>query len=284
MGLTFDEQTNLLPTHSVDNHCHVIDPTSMTLSSGRYAPFDASLLKYEQHLCALGVDRGVLVTASIHGTNNEPMLEALRRSNRPLRGIAVVDESVKDADLENMHTLGVRGLRLQDQFKGGVSLASLHELSARVGPMGWHIEIWTDFTRHLDWLPKAIRSCRVPVVLDHMGYYSMESQYEKLATSIIINLAREGHLWVTLSGAHRLAPHIPPSDAGRHLAPRAKEFVEQIQHRTVWGSDWPHVAPPRRAPTVEELIAEVRYWANNDSTVLRRLTATNNAALYGFDE
>lgn len=271
-----------LPAAAIDNHCHVLDPSSPAVPGARYAPFDAPVGKYEDQLCALGINRGVLVTASTHGTNNQPLLNALQASAFALRGIAVVDRSISDEDLIALHDAGVRGLRLQDQFAGGVPLGALSELGDRIADLGWHLEVWTDLTAHLDWLPGAIERCAVPVVLDHLGYFPMESPQQAAATAVMIDLARDGHAWITVSGAYRLAPTLTPSEAGRHLAPRVNQLLTQVPDRLLWGSDWPHVAPPHGVPTVDELLTELDDWSHHDPALIKQLTVTNNAACYNF--
>ncbi|MEO6957325.1 MAG: amidohydrolase family protein [Antricoccus sp.] len=271
-----------LPANAIDNHCHVLDPTSRAVPGAQYAPFDAPVGKYEQQLRALGINRGVLVTASTHGTNNQPMLNALRESTSTLRGIAVVDRAISDDELIALHNAGVRGLRLQDQFVGGTPLDALGELGDRIVDLGWHLEVWTDLTAHLDWLPDAIQRCAVPVVLDHLGYFPMESPQQAAATGVMIDLARAGDAWITVSGAYRLSPVPAPSAAGRHLAPRVHQLLEQVPDRLLWGSDWPHVAPPHGVPTIDELLAELDEWCGHDPALIKQLTVTNNAACYNF--
>lgn len=272
----------VLPPGAIDNHCHVLDPDSFYLPDARYAPFDAPLAAYVQHLHSLGASRGVLVTASTHGTNNRPMLEALRNSTHKLRGIAVVDEAVSDPELIAMHDVGVRGLRLQDQFPGGASLHSLVALGRRIAPLGWHLELWTDFALHMDWLPAAIERCRVPVVLDHMGYFPMEHEKQVAATASMINLAREGHTWITLSGSYRLAPKMTPMAASQHVAPRVNQMLNQVPERLLWGSDWPHVAPPNDSPSVDNVLSEVEIWFSHDPALVEQVTVANNAACYDY--
>lgn len=272
----------MLPADAIDNHCHVLDPNSAAVPGAKYAPFNAPLSQYEEHLGALGINRGVLVTASAHGTNNKPMLDALRRSTNDLRGIAVADQAISEAVLIEMHETGVRGLRLQDQFAGGAPLEALEELGQRIAPLGWHLEIWTDLTTHMDWLPDAIRKCKATVVLDHMGYFPMEHEQQANATAHMINLARDDHAWITLSGSYRLAPALSPMAAAQRVAPRAHQLLQQVPDRLLWGSDWPHVAPPNGAPTVHNLLTETGTWFDRDEALIEQVTVTNNAACYDF--
>src|SRR3954451_8494225 len=117
--------TGIIPAGSVDVHAHVLDPSRRGVPGAAYAPFTASPADYLAHLAGLGVDHGVLVTASTHGTDNEPMVTALRLAEGKLRGVAVVDPSVSDAELSRLDEAGVRAVRVQDRFAGGTALQAI---------------------------------------------------------------------------------------------------------------------------------------------------------------
>lgn len=272
-----------LPAASVDVHSHILHGGASRVPGARYQPFDAPLPAYEAHLTDLGVSRGVIVTASTYGTDNAIMLDALRSSRLSLRGVAIVDpDTVTDQQLESMHTAGVRGLRLQDLFPGGTPLKHLHALGARVADLGWHLEIWTDFSKHLEWLPTAIRQSQVPVVIDHLGYYYGDTVQHRSATQALIELARERCIWVTLSGAYRIVPGYHAGRDALWLSRHVETLLEQVPSRLVWGSDWPHVASPCPPPTTSNLVAEVTRWCAHDVQLLERVLAANPAGCYGF--
>jgi 2-pyrone-4,6-dicarboxylate lactonase len=270
-----------MPADAVDVHAHVLDPARTGTPGAAYALFDASLGDYEQHLDRLGIQRGVLVTASVHGTDNEPVLDALSRSRKTLRGVAVVGADVTRDELERLHARGIRAIRLQDRFAGGTPLSALGTLGQKVHDLGWHIEIWTDFARHLSWLPHAIASCRVPVVLDHFGFLGAEVPDDHDAMRTVVTLAREQDTWVTLSGAYRLASDVPPAAAGETLLARVRYLAEAVPGHLLWGSDWPFVAPPREAPDAGDLRAELDLWLP-EPALRQRVLVTNPVKCYGF--
>ena len=59
---------------------------------------------------ALEIERGVVVQSTAHGTNHSILLDALRDQPN-YRGIAIVDDSVSDQEVQRMHDAGVRGAR-----------------------------------------------------------------------------------------------------------------------------------------------------------------------------
>lgn len=271
-----------LPAGAADVHAHVLDPAASTVPGAAYAPFAAGPDAHLAHLDGLGFARGVLVTASVHGTDNAPLLAALATAPDRLRGVAVVEEDVPDAELDRWHDAGVRAVRVQDLFPGGTPLRALPSLGPRLAERGWHVEIWTDLARHLDGdLPGAIRACPVPVVLDHMAGLAGERGPADPAVATAVALAREGHVWITLSGAYRLAPDRSPREASRALAGRVAHLLDAVPGRLLWGSDWPFVAAPNGAPTADDLHAELAAWLP-DPDLRRRVLVTNPARCYAF--
>jgi 2-pyrone-4,6-dicarboxylate lactonase len=63
-------------------------------------------------LRTIGCERAVLVQASVNGTDNSAIAAAIKSGTFTLRGVAVVSESVTDAELEDLHAAGFRGIRI----------------------------------------------------------------------------------------------------------------------------------------------------------------------------
>ncbi|HEY3687481.1 MAG TPA: amidohydrolase family protein [Streptosporangiaceae bacterium] len=270
-----------LPPAAVDTHCHVLDPSRGRVPGAAYDLFTATAADHQAHLAALGAGRGVLVTASAHGTDNEPVLRALGTRPEALRGVAVVAADVPDAELDRLHAHGFRALRLQDRMAGGAPLSALVPMSHRVARLGWHIEIWTDVRDHLSWLPAAVRESAVPVVFDHMGFLDADVPAGDPAVSLMVDLAAEDRAWITLSGSYRLAPALAPADAAKALRPRIARFLDAVPTRLLWGSDWPYVAPPRTPPSTDDLRAELDVWTT-DAHLRDLLLVRNPATCYAF--
>ena len=102
-----------LPSGATDCHAHVFGPITRYpyFQKRIYTPPDAPPSAYWRMLGALGVERAVLVQPSVYGTDNRAMLDAMAGERQRMRGVAVVEESVTDAELERMHETGVRGIR-----------------------------------------------------------------------------------------------------------------------------------------------------------------------------
>ena len=61
---------------------------------------------------ALGIERVVIVTPSVYGTDNSATLYGMKARGANARGIAVIDEKTPESDLDAMGQAGVRGIRL----------------------------------------------------------------------------------------------------------------------------------------------------------------------------
>src|SRR5271156_1332821 len=87
-----------LPPGACDSHAHVIGPPERFpyVASRSYTPPPALEAAYLAMHDALGIQRGVLVQVSVHGTDNRCMVESLRRHPNRLRGVAVVGPDVSD--------------------------------------------------------------------------------------------------------------------------------------------------------------------------------------------
>ncbi|KAL4957637.1 hypothetical protein BDW69DRAFT_180423 [Aspergillus filifer] len=173
----------LLPPGSFDTHVHVFDPTIAPYVPDRaYTPEDAplsNLLAFNASLSHQDPENTlVLIQPSPYKTDNTVLLKCLaelHRQNKRAYGIGVVDiHSITDAELESMHKLGVRGIRLNFQADGGnVDVARLgmvlHQAAERIRDLpGWMIQL---FVPGWVWdeLIESILTLPVTIVADHMG-------------------------------------------------------------------------------------------------------------------
>jgi len=102
-----------LPAGAVDAHCHVFGPGEEFpyAPERKYTPCDASKHQLYALRDHLGFSRNVVVQATCHGSDNRAMVDALVNSNGKARGIATIKRSISDAELQELHDSGVRGVR-----------------------------------------------------------------------------------------------------------------------------------------------------------------------------
>lgn len=259
-----------------------------------YRPPSVSVEDHTRHLATMGYEHGVLVQPSAYGTNDHRcLLASLRARPNQLRAVAAIQPGTSAEIIETMHAAGVRATRLQDGYAGGVPVEALSEVVEMVRPWGWHVEIWTDVRRHDTWLGDAIRRSPVPVMIDHLGYIPSDIPLDTPALKLIVELLRDGEVWVALSGLDRLLPAdvgtdptAPGFDAAwaRHeeaITERAQAFVQACPTQLIWGTDWPHVGlqlPHPDGPTVRE---RLNRWVP-DPRVRQQILVDNPVRCYDF--
>jgi predicted TIM-barrel fold metal-dependent hydrolase len=195
------------------------------------------------------------------------------------RGIAVVDDEVTDAELERMHALGVRGIRLNLLFKGGINLDTGLRLGHRIVPLGWHVQFLIDVSE-FPGLARRLEQLPVPSVIDHMGHMPAAKSAANPGFRDFLALVREGQIWVKLSGAYRLTgrQHPPYTD----VDPIAHALIEANPERLLFGTDWPHPGIRIPMPNDGDLMIDFLRWMDNDVTLTNRVLVENPAELYEF--
>ncbi|CAG2147203.1 amidohydrolase family protein [Cupriavidus plantarum] len=269
-----------IPHLACDTHAHVVsdDPDAYPVVPSRsYTPVPSPESAYLGMLAATGMTRGVLVQISVYGTDNRYMLEVLARHPGRLRGVAVAAPDVSERELARMHDAGVRGLRLNVLFGGGVSLDAMETLAARIGPMGWHLQLLLD-ARQLPELMPRVRKLTLPVVVDHMGHMPVSLGMSHPGFQALRHLVADHGWWTKLSGAYRTGTRPGFDD----VTPWAQALIEAGPDRVVWGSDWPHVAVADMPDTgaLRNLLAK---WAP-DAAMRHRILVANPQRLYDFPE
>ncbi|WP_127803810.1 amidohydrolase family protein [Hydrogenophaga sp. NH-16] len=226
--------TNHIPT-GWDGHVHVFDPAHPA-QAGHYRPVLRDLPEIEQAAAPLGVGHLVLVQPSVYGTDNTLILRALAREPGRHRGVAVVDTSVTDAELDAMHALGVRGVRFNLVSPVGNGPEAFRALAPRLRARGWHVQ-W--YARHdqLDTIAELHAGSGLTAVLDHLAGLHAGVAEDDPAWMALQQLADQG-AWVKLSGWYRLQASAPYDALHDHI----RRVAQTLGERLVWGSDWPHTA------------------------------------------
>ena len=243
-----------VPAGACDCHTHIHpDPEKFPFFAGRvYTPELASPEEMTALHKALHMERVVIVTPSIYGTDNSATLFGMKARGATARGVAVIDEKTPESDLEAMNQAGVRGIRLNLATGGtndpNVGRARLQAGIERVKARGWHIQIYTSLAM-ISATKDLVAASPVPVVFDHFGGAKAELGVEQPGFADLVELVRSGKAYVKISGAYR-ASKLGPDYAD--CVPLARALIAANADRIVWGTDWPHpdsVTPPGKKPT-----------------------------------
>ena len=272
------------PDGACDSHAHICGPeATFPYDPGRiYTPPDALLPAYEHMLRTLGVERMVLVQPSIYGEDNRVMLRAMRGSSLPARGVAVVPLNVEQAELEELHKAGIRGVRFNlvdvKDPSAGLPLTEITAFAKRIKPMGWHAELLV----HIDDYPEfgtMFRDFPTEIVVGHLGYFRPGCALDHPGFQGLLELAESGRCWVKLTGPYRIAADdLPYGDVDRF----AEALVSRAPDRMLWGSDWPHVMMKKTMPNDGHLADVLAGWIP-DERLRRQILTDNPAQLYHFE-
>ena len=277
-----------------DCHTHIHgDPAKFPYFAGRvYTPPPALPEEMARLHQALRIQRVVIVTPSVYGTDNTATLYGMSARGADARGVAVIDDRTTDSELDTLDKAGFRGIRLNLATAGvsdpSVARRRLQRALERMAARAWHVQIYTEATmiREIDAL---VARAPVPVVFDHFGGAEAAHGVEQPGFSELLALLRSGHAWVKISGAYRASRRAPDyPDA----APLARALIAANPDRVVWGTDWPHpdVTPPGGNPTdvtplhqIDDgrLLNQLPVWAP-DAATRKKILVDNPARLYGF--
>lgn len=237
------------PGRAVDAHCHVFGPgAEFPYSPARkYTPCDASadqLFALRDHL---GFERNVIVQATCHGADNSALVDALRRSDGRARGVATVRADITDAELDELHAAGVRGVRFNfvKRLVDRVPTDSLEAIVAKIAPRGWHVVIYFE-AEDLPDLYDFFSAIPTDVVVDHMGRPDVTKAVDGPDFALFLRFLRENpNVWTKVSCPERLSASGPRAlDGEQHayvdVVPFARRVVEEFPDRVLWGTDWPH--------------------------------------------
>ena len=284
-----------IPAHACDCHTHIVGgPDRFPFWPGRtYTPEMALPKEMSALHAALGIERVVIVTPSVYGTDNSATLYGMKARGANARGIAVIDEKTPESDLDAMGQAGVCGIRLNLATAGpadpAVGRQRFQQAAGRLKGRGWHIQVYAGLTV-VSGIKDLVLDSPVPVVFDHFGGARAALGVEQPGFADLLELVRRAKAYVKLSGAYRastLAPDYPD------VVPFAKALIAANAGRIVWGTDWPHpttTTPPDRRPTdvtpmlqIDDgrLLNQLAVWAP-DAAIRQKILVDNPARLYGF--
>jgi predicted TIM-barrel fold metal-dependent hydrolase len=266
------------PALSCDCHFHIFGPFDrFPMDPNRsYTSPPALVADYLAMAETVGLQRMVVVQASIYGTDNAVTLDAIAQFGlHRARGVAVIDDSFDDAALRRMHQQGIRGVRFNMVSGNGTPEDQLEALARRVAPLGWHIQIYADGPKLLA-IGGLLAGLPVEVVIDHCGGVKAGLGVQHPQFQALLRLLDSGRAWIKLSHYRASSTGAPFADVEASV----KALVAAAPERCVWGTDWPH---PQMDPAPEAglLLDQLFAWVP-DAGVRQKVLVDNPARLYGF--
>jgi 2-pyrone-4,6-dicarboxylate lactonase len=269
-----------LPPLACDSHFHVFGPHSkFPYAPNRpFTPTDAPKEDLFRLHALLGFERGVFVQSTCHRNDHAALIDLLTAAPDRYRGVALLQPSMRQADVDKLDDAGVRGVRLHFFPRLGppMPLPDMRKVIELVEPHGWHIAIHTGGDGLVE-LYDFIRAIDATVVIDHIGRVDVGEGLKGKAFGVLRRLLDTGNVWVKLSGTDRITKQpYPYADAVAF----ARDLATHAPERVVFGTDWPHpnhAAVPNDGDLVD-LIPEIAP----DAKTRQLMLVDNPARLFGF--
>jgi 2-pyrone-4,6-dicarboxylate lactonase len=269
------------PPGAVDAHCHVFGPGDVFpyAPERKYTPVDAGKDALFALRDVLGFDKQVVVQATCHGADNAAMVDALRHAAGRARGVATVRPTASDAELEELHEAGVRGVRFNfvKRLVDPKPDAYYRGIVERIAEHGWHVVVYfeaADLAERWD----LFTTLPVTVVVDHMGRPDVTKPVDGEEFGLFLRfMAEHGNVWSKVSCPERLSQDGPPLYAD--VRPFARRVVETFPDRVLWGTDWPHPNMKSHMPDDGLLVDVIPHVAPTEE-LRRKLLVDNPMRLY----
>ena len=288
-SVTFD-----VPAGACDCHTHIHgDPARFPFFAGRtYTPEMALPEEMATLHKALHLQRVVIVTPSVYGTDNSATLYGMQARGADARGVAVIDDQTPESALDAMGQAGVRGIRLNLATAGitdpTVARQRFQAAAERMQRRQWHVQLNTNLAI-ITALKDLVAVSPVPVVFDHFGGAKADLGLQQPGFADLVDLVRSGKAYVKISAAYRVSTLAPDYT---DVVPLAQALITANADRVVWGTDWPHPTgtPPGGKPTdvtpllqIDDgrLLNQLPVWAP-DPVIRQQILVGNPARLYGF--
>ena len=284
-----------VPDGAVDCHTHIHgDPAKFPFFAGRvYTPEPASPEEMAALHKALHIQRVVIVTPSVYGTDNSATEFGIKARGNDARGVAVIDDKTTEAQLDRLNGEGFRGIRINLATSGvsdpAVGRAKFSAAVERMKARGWHVQLYTD-TPMISAIKDQVAASPVPAVFDHFGGAAARLGLSQPGFSDLLDLVKSGKAYVKISGAYRSSKLAPDY---QDMVSYARALIAANADRIVWGTDWPHPDSSRvegrkatdLAPLYQiddgALLNQLPVWAP-DASVRKKILVDNPARLYGF--
>jgi predicted TIM-barrel fold metal-dependent hydrolase len=206
-----------VPRGACDCHVHVFDPAQFPYFSGRvYTPPEATaedLLALQKQL---HFDRVVIVQPSVYGVDNACTLDAIKKLGPArARGVAVIDKTIGQGQIDDMAAAGIRGVRLNFETTGesnpDTARRRVLETAEQLSGRNWHIQLNAALALVVA-LKDELAAVPMPVVIDHFARAKANDGVSQPGFDVLLALVKSGKAYVKLSATYRISdqpPHYP---------------------------------------------------------------------------
>ncbi len=280
-----------VPRGACDCHVHIFNPAGFSYAPERvYTPPPALVDDLRELQTALRLERVVIVTPSVYGSDNACTLDAIKRLGARARGVAVIGEKTSAADLDRLAASGFAGVRLNFATSGESDPVEIKRqlgaLAGRLRGRDWHVQLNTTLPV-ISALADDFAALPFAVVFDHFARAKAALGVGQHGFDALLGLVKSGKAYVKISAPYRTSDKAPDfPDA----TPLARAIVAANPDRVVWGSNWPHPGRGRTATDIAPpyqnddgmVLNQLPKWVP-DAAIRKKILVDNPARLYGFE-
>lgn len=236
-----------------------------------------------------------LTSISVYGNDNALLLQRLRELNGRGRGVVSIDpQTISDKELDDMHAIGVRGVRLNlkstaTHLDAATLRRTLGQYADKIRRLKWSLNLHVGFSE-VATIYEFVHEAGVEVVLDHMATPSpKEDPRSQKGYSELMDLLGKKQVWVKLSGLYRFA-ELPGMDS------YIKEVLRLAPTQVIWASDWPHTGGKDKSPggdrnkvqdyrqvDIPAFLERCLDWCEGDQDLMHKILVDNPRRLWQYD-
>jgi predicted TIM-barrel fold metal-dependent hydrolase len=261
-----------------------------------YRPKKATLDDLLDFEAENGIAHVCLIAFSVYGTDNRSILDALTRLKGKGRAVVAIDpDTISYAELNDMHKLGVRGVRMnlhttsvKPDYESFVKTLRKHADAIR--PLGWVLQLFISFEQ-IALIGAVLPTLGVPIVIDHLGHPEQDRPpREQKGYALLMSLLEKKQAYVKLSGTYRFSK--TPG-----LEEYAREVLRIAPSQVVWASDWPHSSGVAHNPGGDRnkvqdyrivddpgFVATCKKWCGGNEELIRKIWVENPRRLWQYED
>jgi predicted TIM-barrel fold metal-dependent hydrolase len=270
--------TLVAPPGSWDTHFHIFGPPDRFPYSEnrRYTPPTAPIEHWLSISKAIGIERGFLVTPSVHDLDPAVTLDAIARSDGRLRGMVRADSRMTKDDVKRLNAGGIRGLRFPfaKVVRRKFDAAEFHANIAIIESSGWVVEFQIDGSA-LDEHAELIGNVPLPTIIDDFAGLEPKDGLDQPGFRTLLDLLANPNVYLKLICADR---HMAEGSSYESIVAMSRAVIEKAPGRIIWGTDWPHsyVFRANEMPNDGDLIDMLLDFAPDEAVRKQILVDTPN--------
>lgn len=271
-----------LPKGTIDTQMHAYMPGHPAFPGGPALPAGElpTPQQYRQFMDWIGIDRVIVTQGMAHQLDNANLVACLNAFGDIAFGVAAIDASASEAELDRLSAARVRGARIMNLPGGATNLTKLEEVDAIAASRNWMIAIQFDGSDILDY-EERLSKLKSRWVFDHHGKFFCGVTPDSPQVKATKRLIDSGRCWFKFAGAYESSKTGGPDF--EDVAVVARSIATHAPERIVWGSNWPHNLARTQAdyPDDAALVDTVLSWLP-DEAARHRALVDNPQELFGI--